>query len=203
MNQLLEYIRRAQEDKVPYAATLQKCLNWGVPRPKAETLADEGSNFSYGEAFLKERQTPGYFRDESHFRGGVTISAEWYVIGQLRREKRAPAELPLNLAQPESTSTVEGEESPLAICYARLTDVQRYILGEVDEGKSQQEIGLMLHEKYPETFRIEQSEKKPSLNALGLRVFRLLQKAKQQLEDCLKEHGIFLRRRKRKQPFPA
>jgi DNA-directed RNA polymerase specialized sigma24 family protein len=204
VSDFLDYVRRAQDDRVPYSAVLRRCLNWGVPRAKAEDLADESSIVSYGKAFEKERTISGYFTSEKHFRAWVTTSAFWHAIGELREGNQGPDGLPPDIPGPEPSP--EPEESPFTICFARLSEVERRILTEVSEKKSHEEIAAILEVEFPEAIRVKAPSKEPaippSLNAIRLRVFRMLEKAKQQLETCLIAHGSspYVRR---KSPFLA
>ena len=198
-----EVVQRAMVDMIPYAATLRRCLNWGIPRNKAEMLADDGSAHAYAEAFRKQKQEPGYFTSESHFRAWITISADLYVRGELRRGNSGPTDLPPDLPDPKSPPAGEREDSPFRTCLSLLSEVQRWILDEQDDGKTHQQIALTLLKKSPEAIQFKPSSEPPTPNAMGLRVFRMVDQIRQHLEDCLKKHGISLYQRKRSRSLPA
>lgn len=191
MNAFLNYLRRAQDDRVPYLVVRARCRNWGVPRDRAEELAEESSTVSYGRAFEQERKSPGFFTSEDHFRGWVTNSAVWQCIGELRRGNREGDLPPGDIVDPRDSAG--KEETVFGMCFSRLSEVEQRILSEFAEKKTHEEIAAVLSAEFPESIRPKSSpnvpELPPTLNALRLRVFRLIERARQRLADCLTENG--------------
>jgi DNA-directed RNA polymerase specialized sigma24 family protein len=189
--QMLGYIARTRDDGVPYRAVLNKCRNWGVPFDRAKQIAEDSSEEAYQRSLVQETRVEGYFQHELHFRRWVTTVAINDAIDLLRREaKVGPAMIEELLEDPKSTA---NGSTVIGLCLESLSEVERQILWSTYSRLTLDEIVEELKKNVPDALRVDQAETpqkaSPSRNALRLRVMRLRDAAKLQLEECLKANG--------------